>query len=143
MAFYPGRAIRPAQFLGARGRGAAGAGQPVRAVVVAQQVRWLRAEWRRLAHLLGDPARPKRHDPEGVERVEEQVGDREDVDRPEVGSMIARGGRPGLPPAPWRPRPPAVLPLVDVATRLPGFSSSPRMDSAPQGRLLAAIPGST
>ncbi len=51
----PGRAIRRAQLLDARGGGDAGEGRAVRAVVVAEQVARPLAERRRLAQLLGDP----------------------------------------------------------------------------------------
>ena len=130
-------------------------GRPVLAVVVADEVARPLVEGRGLAQLLGDPgvgrvprhadmdhpARAERDDEEGVERAEEQVGDRQEVAGPGLVRMVAQEGRPasgrrgaagarracGAGPSSWR-------------RGCPVFSSSPRMRSAPHSRLAAIAP---
>jgi hypothetical protein len=51
---------------------------------------------------MGDAARAQFDDDEGEQRAEEEVGDREEVAGPDVGSVVAQGRRPGLPAATCR-----------------------------------------
>jgi len=91
----------------------AGAGRPVRGVVIADAEARAPVERGGLAQLLGDPGvgRVARHadvhhasciegdGDEGVERAEEQVGDREEIAGPDVGGVVAQERRPRLPAA--------------------------------------------